>query len=526
MRIFDGYRRSGVVAAALAVVGGLTLSACGGGAAVGAYQSEGEIDRSATLRVSSAAPSRNLDPYLQATSGGLGHLTPVYDRLIMANENDELVPGLATEWQYAPDGSSLEMTLREGVKFHDGAVFDANAVAANIARGQTMPGSTVVDALRSINQVEVVDSTHVRLQLVPGTGADLPGRFTTNAGMMISPAAISSGADIRNGPGDAGSGPYEVSSYVPEESLVLTRVQGDYWDPEAGGVAAIEITTIADAATRLNGVRTGATDLTWVSSPSEIVDARNVAAQGILNVEEVRFRGILGVLMRSRGDLSAPEVRQAVAHAINPEAINALFSGTCTPFQQIEPQGSWAAADSSYRYPYSYDQAAARALLAEAGPASVTLTFAASSNTDKPANVIQSMLEDVGIDAELSPLPGSQADLRYTAGDFESSVSNSVTPKLDPAETVEQYITGKYNFANDNPEIIELTRQAADPARNEADRAVLYREIWEKTLEEALFVPLCQLTNMTVSSPKVQGADSIPRVNSALFDVRHVSMTN
>ncbi|WP_254593104.1 ABC transporter substrate-binding protein, partial [Prescottella equi] len=301
-------------------------------------------------------------------------LTPVFDRLVMEDVGDALVPGLATEWKFSEDGAFLDLTLREGVTFHDGSVFDAETVAANIRRGQTLPGSTVAAALKPIVGVEVVDPAHVRLALAPGAGVELPSVFATNAGMMISSKAIASGADIGQGPGDAGSGPYLVSSYTPQESVVLSRAEGDYWDPEAGRVAGIEFKAISDATTRLNGVRTGATDLTWVSSASEIVDAKQLAAQGTLNVEEVKFRNVLGVMMRPRGDLAKPEVRQAVARAIDPEAISALFSGTCTPNRQFYPAGSWPA-DPDYQYPYTYDEAAAKELVSKAGSANVSLTF-------------------------------------------------------------------------------------------------------------------------------------------------------
>ncbi len=61
----------------------------------------------------------------------------------------------------------LELKLRKGVTFHDGAPFDAAAVVANIERGQTMEGSTVVAALKSITGTDIVDEHTVRLRLAP-----------------------------------------------------------------------------------------------------------------------------------------------------------------------------------------------------------------------------------------------------------------------------------------------------------------------------------------------------------------------
>lgn len=516
-----GSRNLAVLAAAAAV-----LAACGGGASSSptAAGGSGELDSTAVLRVTASAPTRNLDPYLQTSYGGWGYLTPIYDRLTVVDGDGTLQPGLAESWEFAPDGSYLDVKLRQGVTFHDGTPFDAAAVAANIQRGQTMEGSTVVAALKNITAVEVVDDHTARLRLAPGTGVELPGVFSSNVGMMVSPKAIAAGADLRNDPGLAGSGGYVVTAYVPEESVTLARAEGTNWDPEAGKLAGIEFTWVADASTRLNGLKTGATDLSWVSSANEVVEAQSLSNSGALAVAEEPFRNVLGVYMRPQGDLAKPEVRQAVASAIDPEAINALFSGTCTPNRQLYPAGDWSA-DESYQYPYTYDLDKAKSLVQSAGGAKVTLTFAAGTNTEKSANVIQSALSQAGIDAELNPVPNTQNEPRYIAGDFQSMVANSFSPKVDPAETVNTFLTGPYDLANGNAQIKELAAKAANPTLSQDERAPLYNEIWDLTLNEAMFVPICNQTNATVATTKVTDIKDMPWVNLGIFDVRHVGMT-
>lgn len=501
----------------------MVLGACGGGgggASTGSSAPTGEIDTSATLRVTTAAPSRNLDPYMQTSYGGLGFLTPIYDRLTMVNSDDEIVSGLATDWEFVDEGSALELTLREGVTFNDGTPFDARAVEANIERGKTLEGSTVVEDLEEINSVEVVDDTTVRLLVDKGEGTTLPSKLATNTGMMISPAVIEAGTDIRNDPGLAGSGAYIVDTYVPQESLELVRREGEYWDDEGGRLAGITITFMPEASTRINGIRTDATDLTWVSSANEIVEAQNLAEQGAYQVDEVEFRNVLGVMMRPEGALADREIRQGVARAINPDAVSALFSGTCVPFRQMEPADSWAAADSNYKYPYTFDEAEARQLVDSAGGGTVTLSFSAGSNTEKPANVIQSQLDAVGLEAELDPVPAAQAEPRNAAGEFQAYVSNSFSPALDPAETVDKFVTGQYSFGNGDARIEALAAEAADSTLSRDERAERYREIWDRTLEEALFVPICHQTNATIASPSVVGVDELPLVNTGIFDVR------
>lgn len=116
-------RRRGLALAAVAV---FTLAGCAGGnVASTAPSSEADIDPNAVLRFSSAAPLPLLDPVLQPSYGLQGYLALIYDRLTMIDKDNRVVPGLATEWKFTPDGTHLEMKLRSDVKFHDGTVFDA-----------------------------------------------------------------------------------------------------------------------------------------------------------------------------------------------------------------------------------------------------------------------------------------------------------------------------------------------------------------------------------------------------------------
>jgi len=511
-----------LVATAVAV---LLLAGCGGGRIDGGFGGPvGELDRDAVLRVTTSSPTRNLDPYMQTSYGGWGYITTVFDRLTTVDKDGNLVPGLANSWHFGPDGTYLEMALRDDVHFHDGTRFDAAAVAANIGRGKNLPESTVKDALQNITAVDIVDDYTVRLRLVPGTGVELPGVFSTNVGMMISPKVIEAGTDIRNDPGAAGSGAHEVEEYVPEESLSLVRAPGTNWDPEAGKVAGIEFEWIPDARTRLNGMKTGMTDLSWVSSANEVVEAQSLGRAHSVGVDEVVYRNVLGLYMRPDGDLAKQEVRQAVATAIDPKSVSALFSGTCKPHRQLYPAGSWPA-DESYQYPYRFDPDKARALVKSAGDAKIPLTFGAGTNTENTANVIQSALSEAGIDAELDPVPNTQNEPRYIAGDFPSMVANSFNAKVDPAETVNTFLLGAYDLANGNPAIRDLAAKAADPTLSDEQRAPMYHQIWALTLEEAMFVPICNQTNAQIFTSKVVGVAEIPWADLGIFDLRHIGMT-
>ncbi|MGX1614335.1 ABC transporter substrate-binding protein [Micromonospora chalcea] len=514
-------RRLAVAASLLAAT--LVVGACSATPTSDPGATTGEIDPNAVLRVSASSPFQNLDP-AQPAPGGYPYLTLIYDRLTMVDSTDQVVPGLAKKWTYAEDGSYLELALRDDVKFHDGTPFDANAVKVNIERGQTLPTSTIKQDLASITGVTVVDAHTVRLDLKPGTGAVLPSALATAAGMMVSPKAIADGVDLKRAPGNAGSGPYVATEFIPNEKYVVKRAEGTYWDPNAGRLAGMEITRVPEGATRLNGVISGQTDLSFVSSANEITQARQLGETGQLKVTTRPFRNVLGILLRANmGDLKDKRVREAIARSVDPAAIRALFADTCTPTRSIYPNSPWE--DPAATYPYEFDLAKAKALIAEVGGAKVTISFSAGTNTEQPATAIQAAMSQAGIDAKLNPTPNSETEARFIAGDFELEVSNTFNPRLDPAGTVDNYLIGNYKLATD-PEVIgPIAAKAADPRSSAEERAKQYHQLWERLFTEAWFIPICNLTSATIASPKVVGAEQLPWTNLGLFDLRTVAMT-
>ncbi|PMY00872.1 ABC transporter substrate-binding protein, partial [Pseudomonas sp. MPR-R5A] len=89
-------------------------------------------------------------------------LYPVYDTLVGYNSELEAVPGLAKSWE-TPNDKTLILHLQEGVTFHDGTVFDAEAVKFNLDRIRSDQSN--ISDLSSIESVEVMDESTVQLNL-------------------------------------------------------------------------------------------------------------------------------------------------------------------------------------------------------------------------------------------------------------------------------------------------------------------------------------------------------------------------
>src|SRR6266571_1039027 len=95
-----------------------------------------------TLRFGLAEDPDVLDPTLARTFVGRIVFAAMCDKLVDISPELDIVPQLATEWQWTDGNRALVMKLRPGVKFHDGERFDAAAVKFNIERHLTLPGST------------------------------------------------------------------------------------------------------------------------------------------------------------------------------------------------------------------------------------------------------------------------------------------------------------------------------------------------------------------------------------------------
>ena len=117
------------------------------------------------LRIGMRDDPGSLDPATNATFVGRVSLQSICDKLVDIDPMGNLVPMLATGWEWSDDGTEVTLSLRDGVVFHDGTSFDAEAVKYNIERYRTLPGSRRASELAVIDTVEVIDDLTVKFIL-------------------------------------------------------------------------------------------------------------------------------------------------------------------------------------------------------------------------------------------------------------------------------------------------------------------------------------------------------------------------
>ncbi len=452
---------------------------------------EGDVDPDATLRFSYTVGPSRFDPARATSSFDNTSLFLTYDRLIHQAPDASAVPGLATDWEFVDDGTALVLDLREGVTFHDGTPFDAEAVKANIDRGLTLEGASVTAELEVIESVEVVDPMTVRLNL-SGDGASLPLVLSDRAGMMVSPAAFDN-PDLDRSP--VGAGMYEVTEYQ-EDSLIVYERYDDYWDPDAAGVERIEFVIQPDAVTRLNAIRSGQVDLTFVD-PQQDQEARDAG----LNVDQHTGLAFYHIqLNRDREWFADPLVREAMNHAIDRDAIvEGLLFGIGNASAQSFPEGYFAYDPETGTDSYPFDPDRARELLAEAGyPDGFSFEYIvpAVPLIVQLAEATQAQLAEVGIDAQIRQVePVQTADIFYSNEEGDALIA-PWGGRPDPSQTLNLLYSDR-GFSNPGrhttPEMMETfeaTLEVQPTEERAADLQAASAQVVADALDVAIYFPV------------------------------------
>src|SRR5207249_351663 len=179
-----------------------------------------------------------MDPHLSGSEIGRQVYHNVYEPLVTLDVKLGIKPGLAESWQQ-PDAKTVVFKLRRGVKFHDGTDFNAEAARFNFNRMKTEPKSVRKGEVASIDSVDVVDASTIKLNLKRPDAA-LLATLTDRAGMMVSPKVVQErGSELERNAKGAGTGPFEFVEWVKADRNVVV----------------IDVPSLADFAYQLNHMR-------------------------------------------------------------------------------------------------------------------------------------------------------------------------------------------------------------------------------------------------------------------------------
>lgn len=427
-----------------------------------------------------------------AMCDGLLHRDPI------TNEFQAL---LATSWEWTDD-TTLELELREGVKFHDGTDFDASDVAYTLnhvaAPDSDMKIRVIVDW---IDNVEAVDTHKVRinakrptpaaLQYLTGTSPIYPEGHYEDAPVV--PGADGTERRDWGAVMPVCTGPYKLAEYVAGESLTL-EANPDYFEGSPKGkpsIGTIVYRTIKDPETQIAELVTGGIDWMWGVPPENAEMLSTMGNLTVVSAPTMRMSFLSLDAAGRTGDTPMTDlrVRQAIAHAINRQAIVDNLVGEGSEVQKSICAPVQFGCDTDVRQ-YDYDPEKAKALLAEAGyPDGLTIPFYAYRDRAYSEAVLND-LRAVGIRGDMQFLQWRALRPKLANDEVEIAHltfgSNGI---LDVSASTSYYFTGgPDDYARDEEVIAWL--QEADRTTNEEERKALYSKALNKIADQAYYIPL------------------------------------
>jgi peptide/nickel transport system substrate-binding protein len=470
------------------------------------------------LGINMRVPPTDLDPQRESAASGKMVLGNVFDRLVSLDSNMDVVPELAEDWDISDDGLTYTFYLEEGVTFHDGTPFNADAVKFSFERLiDPETGSGFFGDYEIIDSIEVIDDSTVEFTLDYAHAPFMRRLAMTEAG-IVSPSAVEElGADFSSQP--VGAGPFIVDEWVSGERLVLVRNE-DYWR-ELPTLERVNFSFIAEEQARIAALLAGDTDFDTVVPPSLLsmveADPNMVVERGpslfpewvAFNVEEPPFDDVL--------------VRRAVGYATDVDTIiEEIFLGVGVRSTQPVAPGVYGYDDTIE--PIPYDPAMAEDLLAQAGwedtdgdgvvdkdgqEFSAEFKIMNVTEIQRMAEAIQAYLADVGMDVDIVVEDWGAFLADLAAGNMNMFVLGQENPMGDADASLGYLFTCENVDVSNytrycNPEfdrLIEEERRETDPEA----RLELLKEAINLVVDDAVQVPTFVRESLMAHHQKVKG---------------------
>ena len=467
------------------------------------------------INIGLQAAITSMDPHYHNLSPNNSMMLHLFEPLIMRDENQKLVPGLATSWK-ATDDLTWEFKLRKNVRFHDGTPFTAEDVAFTLKRAPNVPNSpsSFATFIKPIVDVKIVDPFTIVFKtatphvLLPSDLASV---------MIISKlhGEKATTEDYNSGKAAIGTGPYKFVEYVPNQRVVVKANYGYWRGEEPWDKVTFKILTSPSgrvAALLSNGVE-------FIETVPTADIAKLSADKNYSLVDKVSNR-VIYVHLNQSTDKSPPfvtakdgkpldknpfrdvRVRKALSMAVNRDAIvDRVMEKKAVAAGQLLPDFFYGT--SKKLKPAKFDPEGARKLLAEAGyPNGFAMTLHGPNNRYiNDANVVQALAQfysRIGIDTKVETMPSSVYFTRATKLEFgymvlgwgtesgeQGSAMRSLLATFDQAKGMGVTNRGRYT----NPEFDKVLTQAL-VTMDDKKREAMIQQAAEMVMGDVGLIPL------------------------------------
>ena len=475
------------------------------------------------LVYASAKDINDMNPHLY--SGSMPAQGMVYESLV-ENTEDGLKPLLAESWEVSEDGKVYTFFLRKDVKFHDGVLFNAEAVKKNIEAVQNNAEKHAwVKLSTKIESVNVVGEYTVELVLSETYYPTLIELSMTRPYVFISPKDFKNGGTKDGVGGFNGTGPYMLTEHKIDEFATF-KANGDYWNgsPEIKKITskvlpAGETTLLALQKGEVNFVFTddrGADSLA-IEPMNQLVDSGEYQ---LVKSEPMNTKMIVANSSKGDNPISERAVREAIWYSIDRETISKdIFNGTESVAHTLFSSNvNYADVDLKMR---GYDVEKAKDILEKDGwelengsevrtkdgkKLVMKLYYDSNSSSQKTqAEFIQASLEEIGLQLEIIGEESTSIANRRSTGDYDLLFNQTWGLAYDPQSTISAFTSeASYLHTTKGIEQAEELYKKIEQimvSTNEETRKSLYSDILTIVHDEAVFIPISN-GSVTVVAPK------------------------
>lgn len=474
-----------------------------------AAQEDGE---KTVVRLAATKASNRLDPHIDVKWEVLMVLSAVYDTLVYQDAEGNIVPGLAASWTVSDDGLEYVFDLRDGVTFHDGTVFDAEAVKYNFDRIKALgPKSYKASSLiADVETVEVTSPLQVKLVMKQANSSLLFNLALTYVAMVSPTAAEQYGDEYHLN--QVGTGPFKFTEIELGDHYTLVKNPDYAWAPAIYGhdgpalVDELEWRFLPEPSSRSVALLAGDFDIVFDLLPTSL---KRVESSSDYETTYSRLSGqpaywFFNTELAPTNDIA---VRKALIQAVDMESgVKAIMRG-------VAPKADGPLSKVTAEYApevegmYPYDPEAAAATLEAAGwtmgadgvrekdgeKLVLKVQMAGWGNSESFSILLQSQLKEIGVAVELEMMAymvGIEAgkngthNLLFTGGSGFAA-ADSMLPYFLSENTEAGFAFSKMK----DPELDELM-YAAQAATSLDERKALFQQAQIRVMEEALILPI------------------------------------
>lgn len=498
-----------IIALALSVM--MLLAACGGGTTASTAPSTAPAPSAEpaavkdTFNVAGYTEPPTLDPHIAnfVPSFMLDQL--IFDKLFVADINNEIHPQLAETWEWIDD-TTLRVKIREGVMFTNGTPLTADDVVYSIQRACVSAGSKATFSEFDGPNTAKVDEYTVDIK----TKTPYPNAITVlthGRGSIVCQEAIEEMGEDAYGRAPVGSGEMIITDWTAGDSMTFVR-NDEYWGDKPA-YKTLYFRIITEGSSRAIELETGAIDFAFNIDATDLArlqtnpDVTCVVASGATMNQFVITTANFDLLDDVR-------VRKAMHMALDMNAIVATaYRGIAEVADSLMPKGTYGYTPVG---PEPYDPEGAKALLVEAGFDTnqvITLNIVANDSTQKAvAEMACNMWKDIGLNVQITQIDRATMTTNNGQGLNLMCMTTNTTSSGNPETTFLQWEKASAGYTSNTALVEKIS--AAKRITDEAERTQAYKELQQECWDEHIVIPVSVSSNVYCYRSNVKGLENHP----------------